>query len=133
MPLEKKTKVFIVDDEEDICLSIKANLESMGNYEVSISNDGEAGLKAIRSQRPDVILLDILMPGMNGMEVLRKLKENLATLSIPVLMLTAVTDQESMRQAAGLYGDAYLLKPIHVQDLKAKIEKVLSQTGKKSV
>ena len=126
-----KTKVLMIDDEEDMCLSVKANLESFGGYEVLMAHNGEQGFQAARAQRPDVILLDILMPGMNGLEVLRQLKQDSATLSIPVLMLTAVDEEQSMREAAGLYDDAYLVKPIQIETLKSKIERVLSSTGRK--
>ena len=78
---------------------------------------------------PDLILLDILMPGMDGFEVLEKLKKHEDTMMIPVVMLTAKGDEASKTKATQLYDELYITKPIEATDLKIKIEEVLERTG----
>ncbi len=129
---KKLKKILIVDDEQDFSFFIGENLKETGNYEVRISNNGKQGLKEARSHQPDLILLDIMMPEMDGLEVLKKLKEDRKTLSIPVIMLTAKRDMDTKRDAASLYGEAYLEKPVEIEVLKSKIEATLDRMGKAS-
>ncbi len=129
MPL-RKTRILLIDDEADLCHFVKANLEMLGTYEVTVAGSGQKGLEMAKASQPDLILLDILMPGINGLEVLKRLKENPKTIRIPVLMLTAVTDQDSKELAATLYDEDYLEKPIEVETLKSKIESTLSKFGR---
>src|SRR5439155_19864869 len=90
-------RVLVVDDEDDIRELCRVNLEFEG-YEVIDAADGEAALQLVRSDHPDVIFLDLMMPKMDGWEVLRRLKEDDATASIPVILLTAKTGgNEQMR------------------------------------
>ena len=90
-------RVLVVDDEDDIRELCRVNLEFEG-YEVIDAADGEAALQLVRSDHPDVIFLDLMMPKMDGWEVLRQLKEDDATASIPVILLTAKTgENEQMR------------------------------------
>ena len=128
MPL-RKAKILMVDDEKDLCYFVKANLEIVGNYEVLTATSGKEGLRSASWNKPDVILLDVMMPGMDGFEVLKKLKEDEKTESIPVIMLTARGDDESKMKAAGLYGDDYLIKPVEFKTLKARIDSVLAAKG----
>lgn len=122
--------VLIVDDEEDFCFFVKENLQQLGSYQVLIARDGASGLKMAKDVHPDVILLDIMMPRMNGLEVLKRLKASADTMEIPVLMLTAKNDAQSQQQAAQLYGEDYLAKPIQADFLKTKIEHALSRLGR---
>lgn len=124
-----KKKVLIIDDEGDFALLVKKNLELIGDFEVDMAINGKEGIEKARNKNPDVILLDILMPGLDGFEVLKKLKEDKKTMTIPVLMLTAKGDEESKIKAAQLYDEAYITKPIEASDLKAKIEEVLKREG----
>ena len=119
-------KILVIDDEREFCFLIKDMLEVSGKYRVIIATDGRSGIKATFDHRPDLILLDIMMPGLDGFEVLKRLKENIRTQSIPVIMLTARDDEESKTEAAQLYNEAYLVKPVEMAVLRAKIEKVLS-------
>ena len=82
--------------------------------------------KIFREEKPDIILLDIMMPGIEGFEVLEKLKKNKKTLHIPVIMLTAKSEDESKVKAAGLYCHDYIVKPVEFEVLISKIEKALS-------
>ena len=120
-------KILMVDDERDICLLIKQNLELSGDYKVIIANSGRDGISAARHEKPDLILLDIIMPGVSGFDVLRELKAKDETCPIPVIMLTAVGTEEAKEKAMSLYNEDYLVKPVRTDVLKQKIEEVLKR------
>ncbi|MCK4912153.1 MAG: response regulator [Candidatus Omnitrophica bacterium] len=124
-----KIKVLIIDDEEDLTFFIKANLELVGNYEVITATTGKDGLAIAASTDINIILLDIMMPKMDGFEVLDKIKKTKGILSIPVIMLTAKGDIESKIKAAGLYNEDYIVKPVQIEILKLKIEEALKRRG----
>lgn len=119
-------KILIIDDEEDFCFFVKKNLEAISNYEIITANKGKKGIQIARKKKPDLILLDIMMPGIDGFEVLKRLKANEETQNIPVIMLTAKEEDESKIKASGLYCEDYLVKPVEKLVLRAKIHKVLS-------
>lgn len=125
-----KKKVLIIDDEEDLTFFVKANLELSGEYQVLIANSGKEGLKCAERYKPDIILLDIMMPHIDGFEVLKRLKKSTATLSIPVIILSAKGDEDSKIKAACSYNDDYVVKPVEVESLKAKIAEVLVRKTK---
>lgn len=125
----KKKKILLIDDETDFAKLVKKNLESIGDFEVYTADEGSQGITLAKKIKPVLILLDIMMSGVDGFGVLEKLKADVDTLHIPVIMLTARTDEESMVKAAGLYEDAYISKPVEAQDLKVKIEEVLKRGG----
>lgn len=121
-------KILIVDDEEDFCYFVKKNLEAISNYEIITATKGKKGIKIARKEKPDLILLDIMMPGIDGFEVLKRLKGNEKTQNIPIIMLTAKDEDESKIKAIGSYCEDYIVKPVENIVLKAKIHKVLSIT-----
>ena len=123
--MSTKKKVLLIDDEEDFCFFTKQNLEALGEFSVSYSTDPDKGLAIAKSEKPDVILLDILMPKKDGFRVLEALKKGNNTLSIPVIMLTAVGEDEAKIKAAQYYCDNYVTKPASFETLKAKIDAVL--------
>lgn len=120
-------KILMIDDERDICLLVKQNLEISGDYKVIVATNGRDGIAAASREKPDIILLDIIMPGMSGFEVLEKLKTRTDTTSIPVVMLTAVGTEEAKEKAMSLYNEEYLVKPVRTDVLMAKIGEVLSR------
>ena len=124
-----KKRILMIDDEVDFCNLVKANLELVGNYEVTTANSGEEGLKSARGIKPDLILLDVMMPGMSGFEVLRTLKEDIDVMEVPVVMLTGQGDDESRRKASELYDELYITKPVDTPTLWASIEDVLRRKG----
>jgi len=126
-----KIKILIIDDEEDLTFFIKANLELVGDYEVITATTGKEGIAIAASGDINIILLDIMMPKMDGFEVLDKLKKTNGVLSIPVIMLTAKGDIESKIKAAGLYNEDYIVKPVQIEMLKLKIEEALKRRGLK--
>jgi DNA-binding response OmpR family regulator len=120
-------KVLLIDDEKDFCMFLKKNLEIRGGYTVLVANNGKDGIAAAVRNRPDLILLDIIMPGMSGFDVLKELKERDETTAIPVIMLTAVNKDEAKERALELYNEDYIIKPVLLSDLEAKIKDVLSR------
>lgn len=127
--MEKK-KILIIDDEPDFCKLVKINLELIGDFEVFTALDGKQGLELAKKLQPDLILLDIMMPRMDGFEVLEKLKTDKVSASIPVTMLTARGDEASKDMAAQLYDEDYIVKPIESLELKNKIEEILKRNSK---
>jgi DNA-binding response OmpR family regulator len=120
-------RILIIDDENDFCFFTKKNLESLGNFKVYCARDGNEGLRLARTRKPDLILLDIIMPGRNGFGVLQKLKEDEKTASIPVIIFSVKEDEQSKLKAAELYSEDYIVKPIQSEVLSSKIEEVLSR------
>ncbi len=113
-----KKKVLLVDDEESLTKLIKLNLEATGQFEVSIENRGTEAVKAARAFKPDIILLDVVMPDMEGSEVAQRLKEDGALKSVPIIFLTATVTAEEVSQAGGtIGGEMFLAKPVNVQQL----------------
>ena len=122
----KKHRILIIDDEKDLCFFLKANLEARSDYHVKVANSGEDGLYLAERFKPHLIVLDIMMPVMDGFKVLEELKKNPKTMSIPVLMLSAKQDDESKIEASGLYCEGYVTKPVAIDDLQSRMRKILS-------
>jgi DNA-binding response OmpR family regulator len=118
-----KRTILVIDDEEDFSFFTKHNLER-NNYEVLSATNGEEGLRLAHDIKPDLILLDIMMPGIDGFEVLRRLKTESVTAAIPVIMLTGKDDEISKDRAASLKNADYLIKPIEIEELHDRIEKI---------
>lgn len=121
-------KILIIDDEEDFCYFIKKNLEAISNYKIITATKGKKGIQIARKIKPDLILLDIMMPGIDGFEVLKRLKKSEKTQNIPVIMFTAKDEDQSKIRALGSFCDDYIVKPVENVVLKGKIHKVLSVT-----
>lgn len=122
-------KILIIDDEADFCDLVKKNLELSGEFEVIAANDAKQGLAAAKKNKPALIILDIMMPGMDGLGVLQELKVNMKTALIPVIMLTAKGDEVSIARAGSLYDEEYIIKPVEFSELKIKIEAALKRTS----
>ena len=119
------SKILVVDDEERVRLTLKRLLEAR-KHEVILASGGKEGLKAAAKQRPDLILLDINMPDIDGLTVLATLKEKKETALIPVIMLTGVDTGESVKKAMYWYTERYIVKPFDAVQLHAAIESVLA-------
>ena len=122
------TKIMVVDDDPDQISTVKYVLESLDEkYEVIGANDGTQCLQFLKEDKiPDLILLDIMMPEMNGWEVYNHLKENSLWKDIPVIFLTARTDRVA-KNAGGFLGDDYIEKPFNRDELMKRIEEVLNK------
>jgi len=117
---------MIVDDEPGVTYTVKHGLESLdSHYTVTCVNNGEACLELLeKNQIPDLILLDIMMPGMNGMVVLEKIKENPSWRHIPIAFLTA-TSAHNMKERGRILGDDFIQKPIEVDNFLERIKKLI--------
>ena len=121
-----KKKIMIVDDEEAFARAVKVNLESTNAYTVRIENKGALALQAIREFSPDLILLDIVMPDVQGSEVAAQLKEDAQCKNIPVVFLTAlVTNKETDNSYSQISDYPFIAKPVKVETLIACIEENL--------
>jgi len=119
-----KKRILVIDDEADMVYFLKKNLEQTGDYEVITAVSGEEGLKAAFRCRPDLIFLDIIMPIMDGYEVLRKLKEvYLRKRPVPIAMITALRGSEhvSITEEFGVVD--YITKPFKIDDVLRVISK----------
>jgi two-component system, OmpR family, response regulator len=124
-----KKKILVVDDEPSMTRMLRRNLESTGKYEVRTENSGTAAVAAAREFHPDFILLDVMMPGVDGGEVAARLKEDKTLEKIPVVFLTAIVKQEETTPTGGTIGGCeYLAKPIKAEDLIACIEKHIGKS-----
>ena len=123
-PMLTKGKVLIVDDER-LNVAIVADSLASSGYEVLTAFNGEEGLRAAHDSSPDVILLDVVMPGINGFTVCRKLKEADATRHIPVVMLTALTDRESRHEGLEAGAIDFLNKPVDMIELTIRLRNVI--------
>lgn len=117
-----KKKVLVVDDEKDLTFFLKANLELTGNYQVVTAADGQEGLEAALSYKPDLIILDVLMPKMDGFQTLKRLKQIEETKKTPVIVLTAKNETACLDKGISLGADFYLPKPFTLENLTQFIE-----------
>ena len=125
-------KILIIDDDPDIVQAMRVVLQNKG-YSVVSSENAEEGINSAQEEKPDLIILDVVMPGQDGFEVSRILKKDPDTQKIPILMLTAVKDKMGLdfKSDAGnedwLPVDDYCDKPLDNKDLIAKVEALLSK------
>jgi diguanylate cyclase (GGDEF)-like protein len=124
MEHRQKKRILVVDDHEDNIELLRARLEARG-YEVFGANDGQAALDQIEHVCPDLILLDVMMPKMDGMEVVRRLKSNKTLPFIPVIMQTALDSTENKVEGLDAGADDYITKPINFAELEARVNSLL--------
>lgn len=118
-------KVLIIDDEDDIREVAALSLESVAGWDVITASSGSQGIARAAEQQPDAILLDVMMPGMDGPTTFRELRNNPATAKIPVLLLTAKVQSSDQRRFADLGVEAVLFKPFDPLTLSSQISDVL--------
>jgi CheY-like chemotaxis protein len=118
-------RILIIDDEDDIREVAAMSLESVAGWEVILASSGAQGLVSAAEYLPDAILLDVMMPGMDGPTTFRELRKNPRTARIPVLLLTAKVQSNDQRRFADLGVEAVLFKPFDPMTLSAEISTVL--------
>lgn len=118
------SKILIIDDEESI---LKMYSEALNKHEVLTAKDGKSGLEIAQKESPDLILLDIILPKVNGLDVLAQLKNNQETATIPVIMLTNLPEEASGDKAQTLGADKYFVKAEYEPEkLSLEVNKLLS-------
>ena len=126
----EKRRILAVDDDADNNFSLKLRLEKLDpECEVVTVDSGKKCLELLENNEiPDIILMDIMMPGANGWETYQKLKENLTWKDIPVIFVSASSDELAER-IKGLLGDDYIEKPYDIEDVKKRIEEILENVS----
>ncbi len=123
-----KEKILVVDDEEDILELLRYNLEREG-YQVFVADKGEKALKTAKAENPDLIVLDLMLPGIDGLEVTRNLKSMDKTKNIPIIMLSAKGDESDIVSGLELGADDYVTKPFSPKILIARMRAVMRRKG----
>ncbi|HEX5550887.1 MAG TPA: response regulator transcription factor, partial [Nitrospira sp.] len=118
-------RILVVDDEAPIRRWLKVNLETRG-YTVDTAETGEQGIKALENRRPDLLILDLLMPGIGGIDVVRKLRSGS---TIPIIVLSAIGEEAQKVQALELGADDYMTKPFGMEELFARIRSLLRRAA----
>jgi len=117
-------KVLIVDDEQNIAISVEYLMRREG-YDVSIARDGEEGLSMIRSTKPDLVLLDVMMPKMDGFQVCSAVRSDANLAAVRIIMLTAKGREAEVEKGLSLGADAYIPKPFSTSDLVSRVNALL--------
>jgi len=118
-------RILIVEDEKDVVDLLTLNLRKAGGFTISIANDGAAGLAKAREEKPDIIILDLMLPKMPGLEVCKILKSELATRHIPILMLTARAEEIDRIVGLEFGADDYVTKPFSPREVILRIKAIL--------
>jgi two-component system OmpR family response regulator len=124
-----KKKILVVDDEASLTRMLRRNLEATGKYEVREENSGAHAYETAREFQPDMIILDVMMPDMDGGDVAAKIQDDESLKHIPIVFLTAILKKEEVAESTGstIGGRTFLVKPVKVDDLIACIENHLGK------
>jgi DNA-binding response OmpR family regulator len=117
-------KVLIVDDEANIVISLEFLMEQAG-YEIRIAQNGQEAMEAVENFQPDLILLDVMMPKINGFDVCRRIREDPARKNVKIVMLTAKGREVEVTKGLALGADAYITKPFSTKELMAEVRRML--------
>jgi DNA-binding response OmpR family regulator len=123
---EEQPVVLAADDDEDILALVKFRLERSG-YTVLQARDGEEALALARERRPDLAVLDIMMPKLDGLELTRRLRAEEATSRMPIILLTARAQDTDVQQGFDAGADDYIRKPFSPQELRARVQAMLGR------
>ena len=121
-----RSKILVIDDEGDFCEFVKWSLEKTGKYEVVASTDGASGIVLAETEQPELILLDIRMPQMNGAEVADHLLHRDSTRDIPIAFITGLLQKDEVKKMSGyIHGFPFITKPVTRVELIQQVESVL--------
>lgn len=121
-------KILIVDDEEHILELIKFNLENNG-YKVLQCGNGTDALKLAKSEKPDLILLDVMLPGIDGYDVCKEIRKDISISNLPIIMITAKSEELDKILGLELGADDYITKPFSIRELLARVKALLRRTA----
>jgi len=119
-------RIVVADDDVDIRELVEFKLSTLGHDVVAVS-DGAAAVDACQARRPDLAVLDVMMPGLNGYEVTRQLRADPATAAIPVILLTARVQEADVSRGFEAGADDYLRKPFSPQELRSRVQAILAR------
>ena len=127
--MTKNAKVLVIDDEADFCFFVTKNLAQEGMFDVLVATSGKEGIELAKYERPDIILLDLVMPDMPGEDVAAELQKHAATADIPILYITALaTNDDVVDTRESKIGNNYMLpKPVRTKKLIETIRKILDK------
>lgn len=125
--IRERQRVLVVEDEEDISELIRFNLDCEG-FSVTTVADGEHALQAVQRQRPDLVILDLMLPGMPGVEVCKRLRAGEGTARLPIVIVTAKSSEADRVVGLEMGADDYVVKPFSVRELVARVRAVLRRT-----
>src|SRR5215208_5559329 len=120
--------VLVIDDEKDLLELVRYNLEKE-HLDVITANDGQSGLEIGLKHKPDLVLLDLMMPGMSGLEVCKHLRADARTTRVPIIMLTAKAGETDKIVGLEMGADDYITKPFSVRELLARVRAALRRTS----
>lgn len=120
------TRILVIDDEQDMVSAIKLRLEANG-YEVIAAKDGPEGLNKARMEKPNLIILDIMLPRLDGFKVCRMLKYDEKFKNIPIIMFSAKVQKRDIERGKEMGADAYITKPFKADELLAKMKELLGE------
>jgi CheY-like chemotaxis protein len=124
---DENKKIMVVDDDEEIIKMVKTALEREGYTVIGIKDSNEC-LKRLDEEKPDLILLDILMPGVDGWELCRRIKQSELLISVPISMLTVKKSPEDIKKSLEYaHANAHLVKPLSVDELRSAVRKLLEE------
>jgi len=126
--MTKKKRILLVDDEPAVLMVARKRLEIAG-FEVVVASDGQDGIEKARTQAPDLIILDLMLPKLNGYEVCTMLKQDLQSKQIPIIIFSAKTQEKDQQMAKECGADAYVPKPYRPDALLGHIHALLSTTS----
>ena len=119
-------KILLVDDSETV-LQMEQMILAKSSYELILARDGEEGVAKVLATQPDLILMDVVMPKMNGFEAMKQLRENAQTRSVPIVMVTSKAEAESMETGYQTGCSDYIIKPIDHLELVTKVKNLLGE------
>jgi two-component system phosphate regulon response regulator PhoB len=120
-------RILVIEDDPDILEILDYNLSNEG-FEVTTATDGERGLRAVAANKPALVVLDLMLPGIPGLEVCRRLRDNKSWRDIPIIMVTAKEEEADVVTGLELGADDYITKPFRVRELVARVHAVLRRT-----
>ena len=129
--ISRKKKILVVDDEKDLTALVSLHMK-MAGFEVLTASNGEKALDLSREEKPDLIILDLMLPKIDGWQVCERLRQDIATQDIPVIMLTARAETEDKLKGFEAGADDYVTKPFSPRELVARVKRVLARAETKA-
>lgn len=128
MSTNNTKRLVVIEDDEVLSSTLQKSLKEAG-FSVTLAKDGKEGLQTVQEQAPDLVLLDILLPGLSGLDVLAKLKQEEKTKDIPVLILSQLSDQDNISRAISLGAQGYLVKSDYaLEDIVKKVQEFFQKS-----